>query len=225
MRAVAILLAVALLAAPPVLAFENSKIDAPFDWKPGQQSSPSDIRADFEYNTGGVIDFVPDTGGSSDGWGEWFIVTVHNDTGMNLHLKEFGFPCCGPPTGDYGWVLWTDVGGMNPPAGNAMTAEHHGAFTPVDPSPDTFPPTVYTYIDVSGRALVVPADAYFCFGFDNTGNGGQTAFNGVDTYAWYENTWDPDQGWGRTAILQVKADYIMTPVAESTWGAVKALYR
>lgn len=29
----------------------------------------------------------------------------------------------------------------------------------------------------------------------------------------------------RTAILQVEGDYIMTPVAESTWGVIKAFYR
>ncbi len=224
MRAVAILLVVMLLATP-AFALQNSKIDEPFKWTPGHPNTPSGVRADFEYNTGGVIDFVPDTGGSSDGWGEWFIVTVYNDTGMQLHLKEFGFPCCGPTTGAYGWVLWSDVGGMNAPAGNAMTAEYYGAFTPLDPDPETFPPTTYTYIDVSGRALVIQPGAYFCFGYDNVGNGGQTTFNGVDTYAWYNSTWDPDQGWGRTAILQVKADYIMTPVADSSWGHIKSLYR
>ena len=80
-------------------------------------------------------------------------------------------------------------------------------------------------MDVSGRALLIEPGAYFCFGYDNTGMGGQTAFNGVDTWAWYGGMWDPDQSWGRTAILQVKANHFSTPVAKSTWGAIKALYQ
>jgi hypothetical protein len=225
MKAVAILLAVILLAAMPAFALEASKYDEPFQPKPGLPNAPSGVRADFEYNTGGYIDFVPDLGGSSDGWGEWFITTVHNNTGEQLHLKEFGFPCAGPPTGDYGWLVWTDVGGMVPPAGDATTADHYGSFTPVDPNPETWPPTVYTYVDVSARAILIPVGAYFCFGYDNTGMGGQTGFNGVDTWSWYNNMWDPDQGWGRTDILQIKADYFTTPIDQTTWGVIKAFYR
>jgi len=187
---------------------------------------PSPVVADWEYNTGGVIDYPPTTGGSATGWGEWFIGTVLNDSGQDLMLTEFGFPCSGPPTGPYGWILWYDMGGYVPPAGPAASADAYGAFTPVDPNPDTFPPVVYTYIDVSGDNLAIGAGTYFCFGYDNTGTGGQTEFNGVQTWAWYTGVWDPDINYGRTAILQVKGDYgSPTPTNSTTWGAVKALYK
>jgi hypothetical protein len=186
---------------------------------------PSEVRADWEYNTGGIIDFVPTTGGSHDGWGEWFVTSVQNNTGQALHLVEFGFPCCGPPTGIFGWVVWHNVGGPVPPPGPPESAERFGQFTPVDPGPGTFPPTVYTYIDVCPEDIVIAPGEWFCFGYDNTDTGGQTDFNGVDTWAWYTGIWDPDQGWGRTAILQVKANYGPSPTAETTWGSIKDMYR
>ncbi|MCK4304974.1 MAG: hypothetical protein KAY24_12120 [Candidatus Eisenbacteria sp.] len=213
------------LVVPGALGDTASKEGTPIEPNPGSANVPSNVRADFEYNTGGYIDFVPTTGGSASGWGEWFITTVLNDTGHDLLLVEFGFPCCGPPTEPYGWLVWTDVGGIVPPPGNAYTADYWGAFTPVDPGPGTFPPTVYTYIDVSGEGIVIPNGAYLCFGYDVTDIGGQTTFNGVTTWAWYSGMWDPDPPWGRTAILQVKANYTTTPTADGTWGTIKALFR
>jgi hypothetical protein len=192
--------------------------------RPGPLSEPSSIRFDFGYNTGGPLDFVPDSGGSYDGWGEWFITTVYNGTGNDLILVELGFPCAGPATGTYGWVVWTNMGGYVSPGGDATSAEHYGSFVPLDPDPNTWPPTTYTYVDVSAEGIIIPDGTYFCFGYDNTGMGGQTGFNGVLTWAWYEAWWDPDESWGRTAILQVKANYFGTPVAESTWGAIKSMF-
>lgn len=219
------LAAVLALVASPALGFTASKDGTPIDWNPGETNIPSQTRADFEYNTGGYINAVPTTGGSHDGWGEWFITVVLNDTGHDLCLIEFGFPCCGPPTEEYGWIVWEDVGGINPPPGDAYTADWHGPFTPVDPGPGTFPPTVYTYIDVSGEGIVIPNGAYLCFGYDNTDTGGQVEFNGVQTWAWYTGVWDPDINWGRTAVLQVFGNYGPTATAADTWGDIKALYR
>jgi hypothetical protein len=222
-----LLIVVAALAfAAPALAYTVSKDGTPADVTlPAQQGPASPVRADFEYNTGGSINFVPDLGGSATGWAEWFVTTVHNTTGQQLRLVELGFPCCGPATGTYGWIVWKSVGGIVPPAGPASTAEHYGQFTPVDPNPATFPPTVYTYIDVYAQNIVIPVGAYFCFGYDVTGNGGQTYYNGVMTWGWYNGAWDPDQPWGRTAILQVKANYVTSPVEETTWGAIKGLFQ
>lgn len=213
-------------AAPAVLADSAHKDGTPTNNQaPGAPGTESTYRADFEYNTGGAIDFVPTTGGSSTGWGEWFITTVYNDTGQDLVLTELGFPCSGPATSDYGWLVWLNMPGLVAPVGDATTADYFGPFTPVDPDPGTFPPTVYTYVDVSGAGIVVPAGTYFCFGYDNTGTGGQTAFNGVETWAWYGDLWDPDINYGRTAILQVKAMYGGVPTENSSWGQVKALHR
>ena len=224
LRKLLLLVAVLALAATPALGDTASKDYTPVEFNPGPANTPSGTRADFEYNTGGVIDCVPTTAGSNTGWGEWFITTVYNDTGHDLRLMEFGFPCCGPPTEPYGWLVWKNMGGYVAPSGNAYTAEHYGAFTPTDPG-HTSPPTVYTYVDVSGEAIVIPAGNYFCFGYDNTDLGGQISYNGVETWAWYGGEWDSDVSWGRTAILQVKADYVVSPVEELTWGSIKALFR
>lgn len=180
---------------------------------------------DWVYNTGGSLDFVPDMGGSATGWAEWFVTTVYNDSGHDLYLIEFGFPCGGPATGPYGWLVWLLLPAIQPPPGPAETALFYGAFTPTSPDPNTIPPTIYSYVDVTDVSIVIPADTYFCFGYDNTGMGGMTSFNGVQTWGWYGGVWDPDSGWGRTAILQVKASFT-NPIATEpiTWGNVKALY-
>jgi hypothetical protein len=213
------------IAAASALGGSASKTGAGVEPKTGPASDPSTIRYDWAYNTGGGLDFVPDLGGSNDGWGEWFITTAYNNSGEDLLLVEFGFPCAGPATETYGWIVWLDMAGYVAPGGGAYTAEYWGSFTPLDPDPETWPPTTYTYVDVSTEGIVVPDGTYFCFGYDNTGMGGQTSYNGVETWAWYGGYWDPDVSWGRTAILQVKANFHGTPVDESTWGAIKGLYR
>ena len=215
----------ALIVSPALAETSACKDGTPAKLRPVAPGESSTIRYDFQYNTGGALDFVPTTGGSSDGWGEWFLTTVYNGTGMDLILVELGFPCCGPPTEAYGWVVWTNMGGYVSPGGNAYSAEHFGSFVPVDPDPTTFPPTTYTYVDVSAAGIVIPDGTYFCFGYDNTGTGGQTTFNGVMTWAWYEGWWDPDESWGRTAILQVKANYFGTPVLDSSWGTIKSFFK
>jgi hypothetical protein len=225
LRKLLFLAAVLAVVVPPALAETASKDGTPIEPNPGGTNDPSPVRADWVYNTGGSEDFVPDLGGSDTGWGEWFITTVQNDAGTCLHITEFGFPCCGPPTGFFGWILWYDVGGINPPTGPAESADEYGEFTPVCTDPDTWPPTVYTYVDVSGVGIVVPAGNYFCFGYDNTGMGGQTYYNGVQTWAWYGGMWDADEYWGRTAILQVKANFGASATQETSWGGVKALFQ
>lgn len=192
---------------------------------PTVPQTESQMRADWVYNTGGAENFVPTTGGSATGWGEYFITTVQNNTGQDLTLVELGFPCSGPPTDFLGWLVWLNLPGMVAPVGDASTADYFGEFTPVDPDPATFPPTVYTYVDISAANIVVPAGTYFCFGYDVTGNGGQTSYNGVETWAWYTGIWDSDVPWGRTAILQVKGVYGAVPTEMSSWGQIKGLYR
>jgi hypothetical protein len=228
MKALLVILALTALVASPAFAFTASKDNTPIELNPGPPSVPSTLRSDFEYNTCGTMDCVPTTGGSHDGWGEWFIVTLQNTTGQDLWVKEFGFPCCGPATGDCGWIVWTNTGGDHAPySGDGCTAEYMGVFTPVDPNPETFPPTTYTYIDVTAERICIPAGNYWTFGYDVTGNGGQVSYNGVQTYAWYSGAWDPDPGWGRTAVLQVKADYGCNgvPANKTLWGAIKSLFR
>jgi len=223
MKKLLVLAAVLAITASSALALTGSKDGSLVSLNPGDANAPSGVRADFEFNTGGSIDFVPTTGGSFDGWGEYFITTIENNAGADLELAELGFPCCGPETAAYGWLVWVgDMGGMVPPMGDALTADFYGAFAPVDPAPDTFPPTVYTYLPMSG--ITIAAGHFFTVGYDVTGNGGQTDANGYETWAWYGGAWDADSGWGRTAIIQVKGNTGGTATDSGTWGGIKAMF-
>jgi hypothetical protein len=174
--------------------------------------------SDFEYNSGGYLGYQADLFGSSTGWGQWFVTTVQNPFTEPIQIVEFGFPCCGPATGEFGWVVWV-VGGVTPPPGSPTTADFHGAFTPGQGSSGD--PSVYTYVDVSYCSVIIPAGAWFCFGFQNTAYGGQTPYNGVATWSWDEATWIGDAQYYRTAVLQVKAD-IADALPGSTWAAIKS---
>jgi hypothetical protein len=216
--------AVLAMTVAPAMGVTASKDGTPIEPNPGPGNVPTGTRADFEYNTGGPINVVPTLGGSATGWGTFFITVLYNDTGHDLCLQEFGFPCGGPPV-SWGWVVWTNLPNMNPPPGDGYSSNYNGGFTPADPNPGTFPPTTYTYIDVASESIVIGAGTYWAFGYENPGMGGQVDFNGVTTYAWYLGMWDPDPGWGRTAVLQVFANYGTTPADDTTWGEIKALFR
>jgi len=220
-----ICVAVLVLGAGQVLGDTASKDGTYKDVVPAAPGTPSVWRADFEYNTGGAIDCVPTSGGDSADWAEYFVAPVANASGHQLKLIELGFPCGGPASQTYGWLVWHDLGGYAPPAGDATTADHYGALTPVDPNPETFPPTTYTYVDVSALNIIIDSGDTFGIGYDNTGIGGMVSFNGVQTWGWYGGVWDSDQTWGRTAVLQVKANFYDSPVEATTWGAIKALFQ
>lgn len=193
---------------------KNGQVVKISDYTPGTNST---VRTDFEYNTGGSIDFVPDATGSWDGWGSHFMGFVNNNTGQDIYLTELGFPCAGPIASSW----FVSIGGM--PGG--LSFDFTGPLTIVDQG-ETSPPNVYSYADLSQTGIAAPPGVDIYFGYINPGLGGQTLFNGVDTWAWYLGEWDPDQGWGRTAILQLKASF-EDPVAieNETFGAIKALYR
>jgi hypothetical protein len=165
-------------------------------------SQPSAVRADFEWSSGGAMNTVPTTGGSSTGWAEYFIVMTTNTLGQDIVLTELGFPCGGPSSS---WGVW--VGGAMPP--NYSSPQFSGSFTPVDPNPATMPPTTYTYVDVTAANVVIPAGSAFWFGYLNPGIAGQVNYNGVVTYGWYQGAWDPDDGWGRTTVMQVKGNIVI----------------
>ncbi len=224
MKKLSLVLIICLIAASSFGAIiDKNGTDVPT--KPAVAQAADSAKDDWVYNTGGSEDFIPTSQGSFDGWGEWFITTVMNDSGEDLYLTELGFPCSGPATGEFGWVVWIDMGGLVPPAGPASTAHYYGAFSPIEPDP-AVDPLVYTYIDISTENIVVPAGTTFCFGYDNTGLGGQTDANGVETWSWYTEIWDSDSAWGRTDILQVKANFD-GPVATQnvSFDQVKSLFR
>jgi hypothetical protein len=181
-------------------------------------SPGSATRADVEYNTAGAIDAMATTGGSADGWGEYFITSWTNTTGQDVELLEFGWPCGG--LGPVDWVVWITETLPGAPG----TEGFNGQWTPVSSDDVTNPPTTYTYIDVTGAGIMIPDGATFYFGYENPGLGGQVDFNGVDTWAWYFGDWDPDQGWGRTAVLQFKGTFGGVAAEASTLTQVKHLF-
>ena len=91
-------------------------------------------------------------------------------------------------------------------------------------APDQVPPRTYTYVDISDHGIVVPDGACYCFGYDVTGLGGQVEFSGVETWSWYSGYWDLDAGWGRTALLQIRADFAPTATFGSSWSGIQSLY-
>ncbi|MCD4777200.1 MAG: hypothetical protein K8S15_14275 [Candidatus Aegiribacteria sp.] len=178
--------------------------------------------ADVEYNTGGSVGYLSDLSGSSSGWGEWFITSYTNETSGPLQIAEFGFPCCGVPTGDFGWVVWVDMPDTGFPAGNPESCDFHGAFVPVEgPGGD---PSVYTYIDIASvENIVFDPGEIIVFGYQNTGYGGQTPFNGTETWAWHNSIWEPDEKHYRTAVLEIGANN-WSAMEQRTWSGIKSLF-
>jgi hypothetical protein len=182
----------------------------------------STILSDVWYNTTGVLDGAATLGGSDTGWGPYFIATWVNDTGMDVTLTEFGWPC----NGGGGTALWYYWLSETLP-GAVGTAHVTGLYTIVNPSPDEFPPSTYSYADVSAEGLVVPAGnrIYWGYAVPAPGIGGQVNFNGVVTWAWYLGAWDPDSDWGRTAVLQLKGTTGVIANDNASLSQVKSLFR
>jgi hypothetical protein len=182
---------------------------------------------DWEWNSGGAIDTEPTAGFPWDIWGTYTVTTVENDTGNVVLLTEFGFPCNygngSGPGDDVEWVVWLDVGGINPPTGTPGSCDVMGIFDPVDTGSDD-PPTTYTYIDVTGEDILIDDGAFLCFGYQNPGLAGFINYNGVQSWTWFQGAWDPDETYNFTAILQVKGNYDDTKVTPTSLGNIKAMY-
>lgn len=205
------------LAADPGVVGKNGQTLPVID-QPAQAAGQT-TRADVEYNTAGALDTPATLGGSADGWGTYFIASWANLTGQNVYLAEFGWPCGGP--GPVDWVVWITSGGM---PGAPGTQTYSGSWVPASGDDVTLPPPVYSYIDVSGEGIVVPADMVMYFGYENPGLGGQVEANGTETWAWYEGGWDADSGWGRTAVLQFKGSFGGVATERTSLSSIKALF-
>ena len=190
---------------------------------------PSIVNAQvWEWNSGGTIDCVPTFGATWDGWGEWFITTIYNDTGYDIGISKFGFPCNygdgSGPNQDVWCALWYNVGGLHAPPGDYTSADEYFDFDPVDDG-DTSPPIIYSYVDIADTEYItINENTYFCFGYKNPGLGGQIDYNGVVTWSWHNNRWGTDGKKGRTAILQFKGGYI-TGIESTSLGTIKASFK
>jgi len=177
---------------------------------------------DVFYNTVGALDAPATVGGSDDGWGPYFIATWVNDTGEDVTLTEFGWPCGGGGSTAlwYYWLSETLPGAVG-------TAHATGTYNIMSSDPDEFPPTVYSYADVTDAELVVPAGSriYWGYALPVPGIGGQVDFNGTTTWAWYLGAWDPDSDWGRTAVLQLKGTFGVIATDQTSLSQVKSLFR
>lgn len=172
--------------------------------------APDQARINFDiiYNSAGDIGATATLGGSASGWGSHFIAKWTNTTGANLRLTEFGFPCGG--LGPVEWCVWICESMPGPPD----TWDFGGVFTPAISDPTIVPPTIYTYVDLSARNIIIPPGLTFYWGYQNPGIGGQIPANGTETWAWYSANWDSDAGWGRTAVLQFAANWAQPSAIE-----------
>jgi hypothetical protein len=162
------------------------------------------LASDVEYSTAGAMDTPATLGGDRDGWGTEFVTRWDNDTGQDVVLEEFGWPCGG--WWAQFWYVWiTDTIPDDP-----YTLEYYGTFVSESDDDTEWPPSTYTYVDVSEEGIVVPAGASMYFGYSNPGMAGQVAFNGVETFSWFEDAWDLDGDFGRTTILQFRGSFAVT---------------
>ncbi|MBN2170693.1 MAG: hypothetical protein JW819_05145 [Candidatus Krumholzibacteriota bacterium] len=223
LKKLVILMAIMAIAVPAwsaVVSRDGTEVDSNPSVLVGEVSI---VRSDFEYNTGGAIDVIPTLGGSASGWAWYILHVLTNSTGHDLWVKELGFPC-NMGTGEVTWpVEWVFYAGGLPGDPYATAWTFSGDFTPVDTG-TTLPPTIYTYIDVEADMVILPNGSSWAWGYENPGYCGQVSYNGVETWGWWSGLWESDVSWGRTAVLQIKADYYTTPVQDATISAVKALF-
>lgn len=163
--------------------------------------------ADVEYSTTGALGTPATQGGDRDGWGTDFITRWDNTTGRDVAIEEFGWPCGG------WWAQFWYVWIIDSLPSNPYTLQHYGSFVAASEDETEYPPSVYTYVDMRNEGIVVPAGASMYFGYGNPGMGGQIPANGVATYSWYEDAWDMDGNFGRTAVMQFKGSFVAASAA------------
>jgi hypothetical protein len=168
---------------------------------------------DVEYSTTGAMDTPATQGGDRDGWGSDFITRWHNDTGRDVLIEEFGWPCGG--WWSQFWYVW--IRDTLPAAPWGL--EYYGSFVALSEDETAYPPGVYTYVDISAEGIVIPAGATMYFGYGNPGMGGHILFNGVETWSWLDGPWDMDGDFGRTAVMQFRGSYADASAADDTPAA------
>ncbi len=167
------------------------------------------LAADVEFNTAGAMDIPATQGGDFDGWGTHFLTRWENNTGEDVAVEEFGWPCGGFwATFWYVWITDTLPG---PPG----SQDFRGTFLAASTDDTEYPPSLYTYIDVSAEGIVIPANSTMYFAYGNPGMGGQITTNGVETWSYYEGVWESDTGYNRTAVMQFKGNFTAPSSVES----------
>jgi len=103
------------------------------------------------------------------------------------------------------------------------TLQYYGSFVAASEDDTEWPPSTYTYVDMHDEGIVIPAGASMYFGYGNPGMGGQIATNGVATYSWLDDGWDLDSDFGRTAVMQFKGSFLVSPVQDEVPASLALL--
>ncbi|PID80804.1 hypothetical protein CSA17_02135 [bacterium DOLJORAL78_65_58] len=173
------------------------------------------LASDVEYSTAGAMDTPATDGGDWENWGTDFVTRWDNDTGHDVRLDEFAWPCGG--VWAQFWFVWIrDTLPEGP-----FNFDYYGSFLPASQNGYQYPPSSYTYIDVSDEGVIVPAGATMMFGYSNPGMAGQIQDNGVTTWSYYNDQWDDDSAFGRTTIMQFKGSFVIPSAAPETPQALR----
>jgi hypothetical protein len=186
-------------------------------------------RADVEFNTGGVMNYVPEALGSATGWAYFSAHIFTNGAAQDLALTELAFPTCENSTDPIDMpVDWfvemgaTDVNVIVDPWTHAYTFQ--GLFTPTNLMDSTADMLVYDAVDVTAENIVLAAGETMIWGYENAGLQGMTAAPVEVTYGFWVSFWDDDSAYGRTALMQLMGDYVTTATEEASLSQIKALY-
>ncbi len=164
--------------------------------------APSVVTADVMFNSAGAMDTPATQGGDYEGWGTHFLSSWTNTTGQDITVVEFGWPCGG--FWARSWYVWISENLPGAPG----SQDFQGTFLAASEDETEYPPSLYTYVDVAEEGIIIPAGSTMFFGYGNPGMGGQIYSGPTETWSWYEEAWDSDSEYNRTAILQFKGNFI-----------------
>lgn len=237
MKRIVVLLAVGL----GVLLVGGASADSPITKdglertsRPGAEAvdAPENTRVDWipvTFNTGGTWFQTPDLTGSASGWASYFLHVYTHFPGPELWLTDFWYPTntysTDPVSMPVDWVV--DIG--NDDVLSILDPYTHywsliGSFTP-EGALDTVPPDTYTHIELPDLTHRLASGESMVWGYENAGLAGMTEYGGETTYGWFYGVWEPDDFYGRTALMQFRGEYWqMVPVEGSSLSRVKSLY-
>jgi len=213
-----VLLALALVAllAAPGLAREFTPYGGPVP-------APSPSRADIELEYDGGV-FV--AYGTSPGWTDETAVVFEAPAGGPFTVVDVRYYVHG--TSSRPVHFWPVTSLWGPPSGTATVGPD---FVPAYPS---FPPADFTTVDVTGMGMTMNTGDFAAPGLpiygDGDGIGLAYAYDdGNPGHSWciWGGAWTDDTyGYGYDDGIRLGLDYGgSTPTAETSWGAVKGMFR
>ncbi len=130
-------------------------------------------------------------------------------------IEEFGWPCGG--WWSQFWYVWiTDTLPDDP-----YTLQFYGSFVATSEDDTEWPPSLYTYVDMVGEGIVVPAGASMYFGYGNPGMAGRSRSTASNLLL-ARRRLDMDGDFGRTAVMQFKGSFAPVSVEDRTPEALRS---